>query len=296
MSLVYFDGRDKLSEIMRVKLLRKKTMDSILSFFKQKGLKWLPEHSLRFLKKIHYARYLSSLSVEEEPDLKILKYIVKPGEYALDIGANIGLYTKVLSQLVGKSGHVYCIEPIPATFDILCSNLKRLNIKNVEPMNYAISDSNKIVTMEIPEYLTGGDNYYQARIVNKNKRGKSAKNAKSIKVETITIDSQFCEIADKISFVKCDVEEHELECLRGAREFIKKSQAAWLIEVSGDPDEYESSAQHIFNTLSNLGYYSFWFDNQFLRKRKPGERASNYFFLTENHVDRIKHKNPTLFE
>lgn len=44
---------------------------------------------------------------------------VRPGMVAVDIGANFGYYTIVLGALVGAGGHVYAIEPAPATAAML---------------------------------------------------------------------------------------------------------------------------------------------------------------------------------
>ena len=45
----------------------------------------------------------------------------------MDLGANIGYYTLILAQLVGKSGHVYAFEPDPLNFEILSKNVKENN-------------------------------------------------------------------------------------------------------------------------------------------------------------------------
>lgn len=267
-------------------------MELIFSFFKRKALSWLPQPALQFVKKIHYARMLESFSLEEEPDLKIVQYLVKPGDHVVDIGANIGVYTKILSQLVGNNGRVYSIEAVPATFEILRSNLLKLHLENVEPINCAISDSSAVVTMEIPHYSSGGENYYQARII---RNDTSETKMRRVNTQSVTIDSKFCRISSKISFIKCDVEEHELACLRGAKNFLAQSQPAWLLEVSGDPDNPQSSAHQVFDMLSEKGYSSWWFDSTVLRRRHPGERNTNYFFLRDDHIITLKNREPKLF-
>jgi 23S rRNA U2552 (ribose-2'-O)-methylase RlmE/FtsJ len=72
----------------------------------------LPVKVLQFVKKIHYSRLLRSFSEKDEIDFKVIKYIVNLGDYVVDIGANIGVYTKYLSERVGSLGRVYSIEPI----------------------------------------------------------------------------------------------------------------------------------------------------------------------------------------
>jgi FkbM family methyltransferase len=131
---------------------------------------------------------LCSSSLEKEPELKIISYLVKPGDIAIDIGANVGLYTKILSELVGPDGRVYSIEPFPSTFEILCYNIKKLHLDNVEPINVAVSDSESIVTMVLPCNSSGAETHYRAFIVtNSVEKNKT----EATDVQAVTIDSRF---------------------------------------------------------------------------------------------------------
>jgi FkbM family methyltransferase len=242
----------------------------------------LPQSTIQFIKKRHYLKLLRSPLLEIEPELKVIRYLVKPGDSVIDIGANIGVYTKILSELVGPNGRVYSIEPFPPTFEILCYNIRKLHLDNVEPVNVAISDSEGIVTMALPYDSSGAETHYRASIVT----GQADKNKKEqMSVQAITIDSRFLSASDKISFIKCDVEGHELACIKGAAKFLAQSQAAWLIEVSGEPDDTDSAAHNVFEIFLNQGYSSWWYDGSKLRKRRPGDKSTNYFFLKDNHID-----------
>ena len=113
----------------RIKLLLKRTVWKIL-----------PPSTVRLIKKRHYLRLLCSSLLEKEPELRVVRYLIKPGDSVIDIGANVGVYSKILSELVGPDGHVYSIEPFGPTFEILCYNIRKLSLDNVEPVNVAISD------------------------------------------------------------------------------------------------------------------------------------------------------------
>jgi protein-L-isoaspartate O-methyltransferase len=118
----------------------------------------LPERILIFIKKLHYARKLKCLDENAEPDLKIVRYLVSDGDQVIDIGANIGMYAAFFSKIVGTEGRVYSFEPVPQRFQILRSNIRRLSLKNVQPVNCAISASNGLLRMEVPSYESGGKN------------------------------------------------------------------------------------------------------------------------------------------
>jgi FkbM family methyltransferase len=246
---------------------------------KRFALRFLPNQLLQRLKKIHYAKALRAASEGGEPDLKVVRHLVGNGSRAIDVGANFGLYTKFLSELVGPEGRVFSVEPVPLTYEILTSNLKRLKLRNVEPFNFAISDDEGKVWMEIPRYESGGENFYEARIVTP----AEARPLRTVGVETRPLDALFGHLRH-IDFIKCDVEGHELACLRGALGILRKVKPSWLIEISGNPEDEKSSAGEVFRMMAASGYTPMWFDGLHLRQRQRGERSVNYFFLTRRHL------------
>jgi predicted methyltransferase len=75
-------------------------------------LKHLPDPVLLALKKRHYTRYLKRLPVDEHKEFDVVKALVDVGDRTVDIGANTGVYTKFLADLVGRDGIVYSFEPV----------------------------------------------------------------------------------------------------------------------------------------------------------------------------------------
>lgn len=246
---------------------------------KRLALRVLPEGLLGNLKKIHYARKLRGATEFEEPDLVVVRHLVRRGSQVIDVGANFGLYTRFLSELVGPTGHVFSLEPVPLTFQILSSNVRSLGLTNVETYNLAISDDNRSVEMVIPCYASGGENFYEARIVPR----MDSPDLRRVEVEARELDTLFGHLRS-IDFIKCDVEGHELNCLLGASEILRKAKPAWLLEISSDPDDGLSSAYQAFLLLEESGYEAYWYDGEHLRHRQSGDRSNNYFFLTRRHV------------
>ena len=101
-----------------------------------------------------------------------------------------------------------------------------------------------------------------------------------VTVQAKTLDSIHAEIGQpRIAFIKCDIEEHELECLKGAGRLINHSHPTWLIEIKGDPDDPNSRAYQTFSLLHQAGYKAFILKGSQLQERQPGEMSVNYFFL-----------------
>lgn len=68
----------------------------------------------------------------------LLERTLRPGMRVLDLGANIGYYTVMMSKLVGERGRVYAVEPHPENFDLLEQNIRLNRLANVEAEQVAI--------------------------------------------------------------------------------------------------------------------------------------------------------------
>jgi FkbM family methyltransferase len=63
---------------------------------------------------------------------------LEPGDYVIDIGANIGAFTVLAASKVGPSGHVYCFEPDPEICKRLNRNIGLNGLKNVTVFRAAV--------------------------------------------------------------------------------------------------------------------------------------------------------------
>src|SRR5687767_3145776 len=70
-------------------------------------------------------------------EISLAKKLIKRGENVIDIGANIGFYAEVMSNLVGE-GKVHCFEPDQINFKHLSENLHNRN--NIVLNNKAIAE------------------------------------------------------------------------------------------------------------------------------------------------------------
>jgi len=253
----------------------------------------LPDGALHRFKKAYYA-YLLKRAPKEwiENDSLIVQKLISPGDTVIDIGANIGFYTRFLSGQVGPAGRVYSFEPIPQTFEILANNVRKIAITNAELLNYALSDTDRSETMVIPTYRWGSECWYDARV----KTERADPSWRTIKVKTIRLDNLFAGAARKIAFIKCDANYHELAVLRGALATIRASRPAMLIEVSPDPDNPSTTAFETFNLLRGEGYRPYCFDGSTLDARRAGQRSQNYFFLTPEHIQTLRQQSITVAE
>ena len=67
-----------------------------------------------YVRRIYLTKAVLADEKGHEADVEFLNKIIRAGDVVVDIGANIGLYTKHLSRLTGESGKVLAFEPISA--------------------------------------------------------------------------------------------------------------------------------------------------------------------------------------
>src|SRR4030065_2139701 len=108
------------------------------------------------LKRLHFRRQIRrGTFITSEPEYAILPSLISEGDWAIDVGANVGHYTKRFSELVGVSGRVIAFEPVPETFALLAANLQEVSNFNVTLINAAASEDTDIVGMSVPTFDTG---------------------------------------------------------------------------------------------------------------------------------------------
>ena len=125
---------------------------------------------------------------------------VAPGDVVVDCGAAEGLFSLMAADRATK---VYAIEPMTRFVEAM--RLTFSGLGNVEVVPVALSDS------EGSAYLSG--------------RGISSTlntSGDGERVKVATLDTLFFKRDIPVSYIKADLEGHELSMLKGARETIKK--------------------------------------------------------------------------
>jgi FkbM family methyltransferase len=185
----------------------------------------LPDRWQSELKRIHFGRQIRKGTFEtSEPEYELLSEFVRPGDWVLDIGANVGHYAKRLCELVGANGRVIAFEPVPTTFALLAANAQLFAHANVTLLNAAASDRLGVSGIAVPQFSVGLANYYQAQLTS----GSDA----SLSVLTLPID--LLSIDQRISLVKIDVEGHEASVLAGMRKLIESHRPVLIVETGSD--------------------------------------------------------------
>jgi FkbM family methyltransferase len=238
----------------------------------------VPRPLLLAAKKRYYAALIKNPKTPREADMEALNLLIRPGDFALDIGAFVGFYTQHLSHLVGATGEVWAFEPVPETFAVLSYVVRELSLNNVRAFNFALSDSEGDAIMEIPRYRLGGESLYGASIVSK----RSRPHLRVIPTQRRALDSVLSGHR-AVHFMKLDVEFHELWIIRGALDTIRRDHPVIFTEwlATSDP---ANTRPTLLNLLVDQGYKSFRYVAGKFVPCMPDENCQNRFFLTRSHI------------
>ncbi|MEX2580114.1 MAG: FkbM family methyltransferase [Verrucomicrobiales bacterium] len=236
----------------------------------------LPESCQGRLRKIHYRRKLAAASIHDEPELGAVPKFAGPGQTVLDVGANFGLFSRFLSEAVGPEGRVFSFEPIPEMHEVLAHNISALPLTNTECFNVAVSDEPGTAEIRIPKWPNGTLNYYEASL-----SSSAVGDEKVVTVQKITLDD-FCESRDlgEVTFIKCDVEGHEISVLEGAGKLIATHHPVILLEVNDSLVETEKG-RRVRSLVESLGYTINVFQDGSVFPWEPGDNRVNYVLLPD---------------
>lgn len=199
-------------------------------------------------------------------EMLFLQRYLRPGDGAIDAGANVGIYTLLLASLVGTIGRVLAFEPADKAFAYLTVNVEMNDLKQVTLRKAAIAD------------FCGAADFNQ---------GEDAANALSSlresplgrhPVAVVTLDSEICD--GSYAVCKMDVEGAEFAALKGAERSLRGANPpVLLLELTNRTlVRSGSSVGEVRSWLKERGYelWTYAPDENLLkpwveRPRKPGQ-------------------------
>ncbi|MGH3622415.1 MAG: FkbM family methyltransferase [Sciscionella sp.] len=193
-----------------------------------------------------------------ESELLGLQHVVRPGDHCLDVGAALGIYTAVLSDLVGQGGVVHSVEPLRFAYPPTLRRLLAAPGRNVRSHRVALGSKDAECTMSLPvrnghfvtgrSFLTAGtsglgsNDEFDAHV--------------QVDVPAQTLDSFSAQSGiDRLDFVKADVEGAELDLLEGGAETIARFRPSLLLEIEQrHVERYGRAAESVAEWLTERGY------------------------------------------
>lgn len=84
--------------------------------------------------------YAQNRQLPEPEVIAVLLRALKPGDCAVDAGANVGFFTVLMSKIVGETGKIIAIEPDPRNAAKLSKNLDVNSCVNVQVIQTALGN------------------------------------------------------------------------------------------------------------------------------------------------------------
>jgi len=187
-----------------------------------------------------------------EPELFILKDIIKDNDICFDIGSYNGEYVNELCKYT-KSENIYAFEPIKHNYKIIKSLFPKCKIYNI-----ALSEENQISNINVP--IINNKLVYTRSKLNESIIEKDQQDLMQQKVKCRKLDSFVHEnnIA-KIDFIKIDVEGAEFNVLKGSFKTLEKFMPKIIIEIE-NRHHTNNVFDQIIKFIENLNYEIKFFD------------------------------------
>jgi FkbM family methyltransferase len=159
----------------------------------------------------------------EREGMQVISQFLREGDLALDIGANIGLYSLCMGKLVSPHGRVYAFEPASKSFEALVNHIQLNSLSQVIQGHLALV-GNKAAIQRFFEDGTKGTNRVG---------GSWFDGPETVQVDrpTIVIDEFLEQRSGVPRLIKIDVEGYEFQVLEGARKTLQTSRCPVLCEV-----------------------------------------------------------------
>lgn len=170
----------------------------------------------------------------------LVKKLIHKDDIIIDIGANFGYFTSIFARQTGPKGTVYAVEPVKLYMDILKNNTRRFS--NIELVPYALSDSEGETVMGIES-----EQKYRHGLTKIMAEENTSQSENGYTVLRKTPESVFGQL-NKLDYIKCDIEGHEIKVIPGFKELIEKFNPVIQIELE------KANFDTINLFLTNSGY------------------------------------------
>jgi FkbM family methyltransferase len=167
------------------------------------------------------AKKLSLYGEYEEFARELLLSLYVPGTAAIDVGANIGLHTILLSQIAGADGRVIAFEPDPENYRLLQRNILDNGLTNVTTHPVALSNVTGHTLLHQSTDNRGG-----LSLRAENADVSTGKGLEPVRIETAVGDDLLADLGRPVSLVKIDVEGAEPLVLEGLRNTLARNPSA----------------------------------------------------------------------
>lgn len=170
----------------------------------------------------------------------LFRQLVRRGSVVVEVGANIGAHTVLLSRLAGPEGAVLAFEPQRVVFQTLCANLALNQCLNVFTHQAGVGAASGSITA--PPVDPNSVNNFGGISMQVTGPGEV--------VPLVTLDGLNLRRCD---FLKADVEGMEFDVLLGGEQLIRTLRPLMFIE-----NDREDKSEELLEFIASLDYVAYW--------------------------------------
>jgi FkbM family methyltransferase len=216
-------------------------------------------YALDFIKKGQYH--------EAEISLLMLRAI-HPGDFVVDVGANVGVFTVLMAKLVGPNGLVLAVEPDAYNLKMLRNNIRINNLNNVRVIEKPLWSSVEPITFYPCVDSTGSGSVWDIKLWPGNEKTRDV-GAAPVKMLSTTLDVEFNKVGRRCSFIKLDTEGVD-ECILRALGDCRPDYIVSELNVFGQ-SQFGNTNETLRGFMRGLGYDCFLlYDDGRLPSLVPG--------------------------
>jgi FkbM family methyltransferase len=246
-------------------------------------LAWL--HGARFAWLVHW--------LPQDPEATLLGALLRPGEVAVDVGANGANWTWFLSRAVGPQGRVFAFEADPYYARATACAIRVMGLGNVTFLPFGLSDRTE--TVQLRTLDPGGARLSgTSHIARDQAPGGGLTPVRLVPLDELRADHP--ELA-RTALIECDVEGYELPVLQGAEAMLRQARPVIIFEV-GCCEAQGYTPSRLRAWLADLGYASYALDHH--RRlvavdadlAHPAAATVNRLALPREHMDELRRQLP----
>lgn len=211
-----------------------------------------------------------------------VKKIILPNYNVVDIGANLGYFSKSFARLTPK-GSVLSIEPVKPFFEVLKKLMAKFSHATV--VNYALGNEKGTITMVMPE----SNGMIRTGLPHIAESEEEKKQHKTHEVEIVK-GSELLNDIERIDYIKCDIEGYEVVVFEEIKAVISQHKPIVQIEIGPENEK------KMFDYFNSLNYVQYGISKFKIVKENPGkqEEQGDFLFIHEkkeaDFVERMKNK------
>jgi FkbM family methyltransferase len=204
--------------------------------------------------------------------------LIQKGDHVIDIGANLGYYSRLFAKLAGPNGRIYSVEPVTLFRKILSINIS--GYKNTTIIPYALgTEDNKSIELGIPK----SNKYLRHGLTRVLDRDENEQFEFRFTEKMVTPAALFGKL-ERCDYIKCDVEGYEIHIIPHLGFLLDQFHP--IIQIEIEPVNRGTISEF----LSSYSYSPFYLKDGYLfgTEENSGETNGDLYFVPQSRMNFVE--------